>query len=487
MIPIMDTKSGNTTLAIRNSTFGLLSLGCRLVGNMAVFIVIARLPGIGASEFGQLTYAAALTALFVMLSQFGLLPLLVRDIAADHSRLTSYARSALSLRIVLSLLGLAVMALYVQKINMTGQARLVCYIIAAAFYIGSFSADLQALFQGRERMHLELFGIVTENVLLLVLALLAFLFHPTIVQVACIFLLAKSAALVFNYLICGRFLLWMYPRVDIGLWKRMLVEATPFALAGIIAMGVVQIDTVLMRELAPGDSESVVGLYQAAIRLFLVPMLLPQIVLKVFLPQLSRMHGRQGRGLTRDLGRVNHILLTLGLLIGLVTVFRGSDLIRLFYGGKYADAGPLLQILGITIMMRFGAAYNLYFTIRNRIWFRVFSALLALTAIVTYDCILIPRYGPIGAAYASVLAHIVYWIPYLIALYMAERTLALGWKFFRAAGAACLLITILYLTSELHVLYMLPIYTLLVLAATFWTMPQEVRDRIRSQFNFKGS
>jgi len=487
VMPRMDTKSSNTTLAIRNSTFGLLSLGCRLVGNMVVFIVIARLPGIGASEFGQLTYAAALTALFVMFSQFGLLPLLVRDIAADHSRLTSYARSAFSLRILLSLLGLTLMALYIHNINMTGQSRLVCYIIAAAFYIGSFSADFQTLFQSRERMHLELFGIVTENVLLLVLALLAFLFNPSIVQVACIFLLAKSVALVFNYIICGRFLLWVYPRVDIGLCKKMLVEATPFALAGVIATGIVQLDTVLMRELSPGDSESAVGLYQAAIRLFLVPMLLPQIVLKVFLPQFSRMHGEKGPRLAHDLGRVNHILFTLGLLIGLTTVFRGNDLIRMFYGENLADAGPLLQILGFTIMMRFGAAYNLYFTIRNMVYLRVIFGLATLIALIGFDFLLIPKYGAMGAAYSSVLAHIIYWIPFLGVLHLKERMTLLGWRIGRALAAGVVMTAFLYLTSELHLLYMLPIYAVLVLAATFCSMRGEDRDKILTQLNLKST
>ena len=134
-------KPSNTFLAIKNLTFSLLSLISRLVGSMVVFIVITHLPGIEVADFGQLTYAIALTSLFVIFSQFGLITLLVRDIAADHSLLASYAQSVLSLRIVLSLLGLAVMLTYIQYIDLSDQGRLVCYIMAAAFYIGSFSSE----------------------------------------------------------------------------------------------------------------------------------------------------------------------------------------------------------------------------------------------------------------------------------------------------------------------------------------------------------
>lgn len=480
-------KSGETGLAMRNAAFGMLALGCRFAGNMVIFIVIARLPGIGTAEFGQLTYGFSLATLFVMLSQFGLAPLVIRNIAADASLLPGYANSVLSLRIALSLAGAAAMALYLASIGMETQGLQVCCIIALALSIGAFSTDIQALFQGREKMHLELLGIVTENLLLLLMGLAAYFFQPNIVKVAFIFLISKSVALLFNYSLCGRLLLRLRPHLNFREWKEMLKEAAPFAITSILAAGVVQIDTVLMRELIPGDSEAAVGMYQAAVRLFLIPMLLPEIILKVFLPQLSRMHGLFGSGLVRDLGRVNNVLLTLGLLIGIVTLFRGQDLIRAIYGEAYAGAGPILQILGISIIMRFGAAYSLYFTIRNRIWFRVYSALLALVTLVIADWVLIPKYGPIGAAYASVIAHAVYWVPYLIAIFMAERTISLGWNFVRAAGASALLAAFLYGTSDLSIFYMMPIYGVSVLAAVFATMPGGDRIRIVSQFQSKVS
>ncbi len=335
-------------------------------------------------------------------------------------------------------------------------------------------------------MHLELVGIAVENALLVVCALLAFFLKPNIVFIAGIFLVTKSAALLFNYLVCGKFVIWVYPAVNWKLWKSLLWEATPFALTGILALGIVQLDTIMLRELSPGDPERSVGLYQAAVRLFLVPMLLPQIVTKVFLPQMSRMHGQSGPNLVRDLGRVNHILFTLGLLIGLVTFFRGSDLIRLFYGEKLAAAGPLLQILGITIMMRFGSAYNLYFTIRNRIWFRVVSAIIGLSAVVAFNWILIPKYGAMGSAYASVLAHIVFLVPFFVGLYISEKTF-LGWQIPRSVAAGAILVVLLFVTAPVSLLYMLPVYGVAVFCLTFLAIPPYDRLKMLSQYTFTRS
>lgn len=484
---IIDSRQQNLSLAIRNSLFSFISLTCRLFGSSLIFIIIANLPNVGVNEFGQITYAMALSGIFIIFSEFGFNPLLIRDIAADQSRLHSYTRSVFSLRLLLTIIGFSLLYFYLSFASITSQGRLICIIIAIAFYLSSLSTDFQAIFQSQEKMYLELFCIAVENISILIMILLSFLFKPNIVEIAFIFLIAKSIAFIINYLICGRFVLWVYPIINIQLWKKLLWEAFPFALAGIITTGIVQIDTVLLRELSVSDPESNVGLYQAAMRLFLVPMLLPQIVLKVFLPQMSRMHGQSGPGLVRNLSQVNHILFTIGLLVGLVTFFRGSDLIQLLYGNKLISAGPLLQILGITIMMRFGAAYNLYFTIRNRVWFRVCSGLVGLAAVIFFNVLFIPKFGAMGVAYASILSHIIYWIPWFIAMYKSEGNILLGWRVSSAITAGVILIAVLYVTSRIPLLYMLPVYTIIVFTLTFYTMSLSERSMILSRYINRGA
>lgn len=452
---------------------------------MVVFIIIARMPGIGAAEFGQLTYAVALASIFALLSQFGLIPLMARDIAADPESMALRARPALSLRILLSIACASAMAIYARFTDLSDQGRLLCFLMGAAVFIGTFTSDIQALFQSREKLHLELIGIVAENTLLLLAALSAFFFRPNIVEVGCLFLTSKLIGWVINYLICGKFLIWVYPAFQPKAWKGMVAAATPFALAGIISAGIIQLDTILLRELSPGDSEAAVGVYQAAIKLFMIPMLLPEIILKVFLPQFSRMHGASGSNLVSDLGRVNNVLLTSGMLIGFTFLFRGRDFVQMLYGEGFAEAGQVLQVLGLTILLRFGAAYNLYFTIRDRIWFRVSSAALALASVVVFDILLIPKFGPMGAAYASVLAHLVHWVPYLFAIYLSEKTVSLGWKVRRACGFGILYSALLYLTSCAQLLIALPLYAVLGATLLLFSMPAEDRGRILSQIQLK--
>ncbi|NLZ45547.1 MAG: hypothetical protein GX896_02530 [Clostridiales bacterium] len=138
-------------------------------------------------------------------------------------------------------------------------------------------------------------------------------------------------------------------------------------------------------------------------------------------------------------------------------------------------------------MMRFGAAYNLYFTIRNRVWFRVCSGLVGLAAVIFFNVLFIPKFGAMGVAYASILSHIIYWIPWFIAMYKSEGNILLGWRVSSAITAGVILIAVLYVTSRIPLLYMLPVYTIIVFTLTFYTMSLSERSMILSRYINRGA
>jgi O-antigen/teichoic acid export membrane protein len=114
------------------------------------------------------------------------------------------------------------------------------------------------------------------------------------------------------------------------------------------------------------------------------------------------------------------------------------------------------------------------------------TSLIGLLAVVVLDAILIPKYGPMGAAYASIAAHVIYWLPYLAAMFAAERSVLLGWRILRAAVAGAAIAAILQATAPLSLIYMLPVYGALVLVAVFCTLPAAERGGILSQLHLKG-
>jgi O-antigen/teichoic acid export membrane protein len=476
--------NSNIGNAIRNCLFSAASIGCRLLGNLVVFVIIARLPAVQTEDFGQLTFAISLVSCFVMASQYGLAPLFIRNAAAEPEQFHLYIQNVLGLRLGLTCLSSCALWGYVNSASLDAQTKLICYVMAGALYLGSFSADLQAAFQSKEKMQFETLGIFAENTALVTLILTAFIFKFDIVEVAFLFLISKSLSLIINYTLAVRCCGWIYPKLAVGVARKLMNDATPFALAGLVSFGIVQVDTLLLQQLSPGNPYDEVGIYQAASRFFLVPLLIPEIALKVFLPQLARLHGASklpNSRLAVDLGRLNHLLMTLGLLIGLVTFFRGKDIVSEAYGAKYHEAGALLELLGITVAMRFGAAFNLYFTLGNRIWFRFFSSLWGLVAIVSLNILLIPRYGARGCVYASIIGTAIYWIPWLIAIFKLEGSAVLGWRYRQAVSAAVALGLFAHITADFQVLLMLPLYAGLCLVLAVVTMKNSDRQLVINQ------
>jgi O-antigen/teichoic acid export membrane protein len=468
-------------LAIRNWCWSFLGVCSRLFGNSLVFLLIARLPSVGTAGFGTLTYAATFASLVVILAQFGLPTLIVRKCAAAESSIQEHFIGVFALRCFLSAVCVISALAYLLGTVPDQESFHVCIVMLFAMFIGAFSVDLQSIFQARERMDLELLGTFSENAILLLAISWAFLVNCDTLTVAFIFLISKSLAFSLNLSILQKKWPIKLAKLDLHQCYSLLREALPFALTSILAASVVCVDTLLLQSLStsPNPFEDVSS-YQAAMRLLMVPMLLPELLGKVLLPQFSRRFDKTStsRTFSKSLEGLNHFLLSLGILVGMILFVRGDDIIRLVYGGRLNAAEELLPLLGVTLMMRFGAVYNLYFTVRGQMWFRVLSGFVALAALISFNLVFIPWYGARGAAYASICSHVVYWIPILIAVRLQEGRAFLGWRWSSTCAAALVLVAVLLATESLPILLSLPIYAILCMTAAIVTLPEVDRKTL---------
>jgi O-antigen/teichoic acid export membrane protein len=166
-------------------------------------------------------------------------------------------------------------------------------------------------------------------------------------------------------------------------------------------------DAVLLR-LWAGDAA--VGAYSAAFKVFEGTMILPSIVLAASFPSLVRAHDQvharvhaeapaQRRRAELGLGLG---LLGLGALVGAVLWATSAMVIRLAFGPTFANAVPALRVLSLAIPLLF-ANYGLtHFLIarhleRYNLAFTIGLVILNLGS----NWLLIPRWGALGAAWAT--------------------------------------------------------------------------------------
>jgi O-antigen/teichoic acid export membrane protein len=126
----------------------------------------------------------------------------------------------------------------------------------------------------------------------------------------------------------------------------------------------------------------------------------------VVLPVISRMwtSGRRSEILRRVMGAVLMVCLITLPLAGLFVLFPRAVLHFLFEG-KYDSAAPVLVILGALMVFKpVGSMFGCMSAAVGKPSYALYSVIVSASVNVGLNLVLIPRYGAVGAAIATVIS-----------------------------------------------------------------------------------
>jgi O-antigen/teichoic acid export membrane protein len=175
--------------------------------------------------------------------------------------------------------------------------------------------------------------------------------------------------------------------------------------ASLMSMIYDQIDTVMLRYMR---SETEVGLYVASYRMMMIAMSFTPILGQVFFPLLSETVGQDHENEQRYLGWLWQASMGLALPIATGGFILAEPLTRLALGSQYTGAGTLFRWLMLTIVSGPLASYfgsQLIPIAREKKYLA--SVLAGAVVNVILNLFLIPRYGPIAAAFTTAISQAV--------------------------------------------------------------------------------
>ncbi len=176
-------------------------------------------------------------------------------------------------------------------------------------------------------------------------------------------------------------------------------EAAPLAVALVAAQVYYNVDVILLR-LWRGAAEA--GLYASAYRIVLLVVGLRHLVVQGVFPRLVKGRDLGPDRLTAVTGAAQRLGATIGLPIAVLGLLFGSEVLVAVFGDEYAAAGPAFVILvAMTGLVFIDLAWPQLLNALDRS--RAYMAAIVLGAVVNValNIALIPRYGMIGAAWAS--------------------------------------------------------------------------------------
>ena len=430
----------------RNAGTLALSQGVTLTLNFITWAFLART--LAPAQFGIIGFGTALLAYFGVVVQLGFDAVVVRDAARDPSRLPALAGQLTALRLVLCAVALSVYVGVVFALPRPPLYRATLLVLGLQLVV--YATRLNWTFQAVERMG----TIAIRDTIVAVLnaaVVFALVRRPEQVILA--------AALTAGVPLVGNAWLWRAYRRAFGplrlafdrvAWGALLRPAIPLAASAFLIEIYVRMDQVMLEFLSTTEA---VGQYSAAYKFISLTQLPANIAFSAFFPSLAAALG--ARVLMRERGRMlARAMLPIGLTVAAAGPWLARDTLVFAYGAEYAAAAPAFALLLVNAgIVHVNMAVGTPLMAWNRQTPYMWAILGGAVANVVLNVVLIPPFGMVGAAAATISAEATVCVG-LCRLYWRE-TGDLPFEAILPAGAvagAASLVAWLGTTLELHVL-----------------------------------
>ena len=187
--------------------------------------------------------------------------------------------------------------------------------------------------------------------------------------------------------------------------KTLLKESWPLLLSGVAVTIYMKIDQVMLRQMV--DNEAV-GIYSVAVRISEIWYFIPMVVVASLFPAILEAKKRSEAQYYRLLQRLYDMMVLLAVAIALPMTFFSTPLVVLLFGVEYAASGPVLAIhIWAAVFVFLGVASSKWFLAENRQMLSFQRTLLGSVVNVVLNFLLLPDFGAIGAAVATVISYCV--------------------------------------------------------------------------------
>ena len=409
-----------------NAVWLLAERGVTLACQLVVSIALARY--LGPSEFGVYSLALALATFALTFSSLGLNHTLTREIVVAPAATPSILATAIELRFIGSVVG-AIAVVVVARVVYPQLETLGA--MAVALSVGILVRSLDAL---EFYFHARLRGrtLVTTRGVAAVTSAAAVLGAIQFGAGAGTFAAIKSAEFslaAILLLVAFRF------RPDspgfaaptMAHARSLLTKSWPLMLSSVGAIIYLKIDQAMLAAMSGPEA---VGIYSVAAQLSEVWYFVPVAVATSAFPALLQARMSGTGSYEARLQRLYDFVAMLGLVSAAVISWLSPWLIDLLYGPRFTGAAAVLSLhvwASVFVFMR--AVLSKWLIAEELYIFSLVTHGAGAIANVALNYVLIPIYGPVGAAGATVIS---YSVASYGALFLHPRTRPAGWMMTRA-------------------------------------------------------
>lgn len=387
---------------VKNASWIIICKVAQAVLNLVVSMITTRY--LGPSNYGLISYASSIVAFIVPLVQLGINCILVQEFVDHPTKSGQTIGTATVLTMISSLLGILGIWAFTAIVNQNETDTIIVSVLYSISMFFQMTEMIQYWYQAK------LFSKYVSIVSLISRAIVSVYKIYIIIAGKNIFWFAIVNSL--DYLIISVCLFVIYFKLEGQKLsfsgtaaKDMLSKSKHFVISGLMVSVFAQTDKIMLK-LMIGDAE--IGYYSAAITCAGMSVFLFTAIIDSFRPVIFENKKTNQQAYRQNTTRLYSIIIYMALAQSVVLTIFARPIINLLYGAQYLPAVSILQIITwYSAFSYLGVARNIWFLAENKQKYVWITNLIGAIINVIGNALLIPLWGAVGAAIASVVTQFI--------------------------------------------------------------------------------
>jgi O-antigen/teichoic acid export membrane protein len=385
---------------VKNAVFGI---GASLLGGLVYLVTVLTIARmVSVVEFGEYSFVLAFAMFFQLLADAGLPRMMIREIAKDPESMVPVVGAGAALIWVVSIAVFLLVALIVAFLRVDTHVKIAALVMTMATMATFHSAGYSAVLRAFEDNELNYAGFVAQKVLLLGFVIVAIKLKMGLVGFVAAHLVSNVLLWNFYHIIVSRLYARVPLRVDLSLWKSLLIAALPMGGGVMLRQLALQLDILILTWMT---NLTTVGLFSGPYRISMALRTIPQNLALPLYPLYSRTAHLSPERFKEAYQWSIKFFALISIPLAAFFIAWSKPILRLALGAKFLPALPAMQLLGLGLVPFFISTLFQY----------LFAALDEQKRFLISTCggsalrilllvLLIPRFGFAGPAMAFVCA-----------------------------------------------------------------------------------
>ncbi|MGF1588986.1 MAG: flippase [Pleurocapsa sp.] len=377
----------------------------RLLGMaLSFFVGIYVIRYLGPGNFGKLSYSISFVFLFLAISKLGLDQIVVRNLVKQEDSSSEILGTAFILKLIGSIVAFLIISIAIQSSSDDLLTRQLTVIIAFSMMFHCF--DVLDLWFQSKILSKSIAIVRSIQLVISSLAKLTFVwFNLPLLAFAYLFIadtLIRAIGMSLVYL--------LHNKHNIIRWKisklvaiDLLKNSWSLILSGVMVTIYMSIDQVMLGNMSNSQE---VGNYAAAVKFSEIWYFIPTVICSSVFPAIIQAKQKSLEEYLTKMQQLYDFMALLSLLIAVFVSFTSDYIVANLLGAEYLSAGRILTLhIWSGIFIFFGVARGNWLVIENETRLSLVTQLLGAVANIGLNLVLIPQYGAIGAAVATLISY----------------------------------------------------------------------------------